>query len=446
MRSALPIEPTQTHIVPRRIGATPVLGSSQRERAGWARGKTPRHTRGMRSVAWLLIVGLAVPATQAQWTATNLHPAGATSSMANAVYGFGAGGQQGGVAVVGGQNRASLWKNTSASWTDLHLTNATGSQILSIDEFSQVGAVYGKNGSGGNRAAMWAGSAASYQDLHPTGSPESILRGVSLGKQVGNNGLASFTHATAWAGSGTGAVDLNPLNATSSYALAIYSTQTVGYKIQSSIAHAGSWSGDALSWKDLNPAGWTHSQAWATSGLQQGGFVSNGTGDRACIWAGSPGSMILLHPAGVVQSRVYGVAGGKQSGGGGVQVGRVTMNNAQQHAALWLGSAESFVDLSQFLPPAYAVSEAHGVWSDGVNVAIVGWASKQSFPEAFLWTGTIATTCVPDCDASGDLSIDDFICFQTLFALGNASADCDGSGDLTIDDFICFQTFFAIGC
>ncbi len=26
--------------------------------------------------------------------------------------------------------------------------------------------------------------------------------------------------------------------------------------------------------------------------------------------------------------------------------------------------------------------------------------------------------CVPDCDGSGQLNIDDFICFQTLFALG----------------------------
>ncbi len=57
-----------------------------------------------------------------------------------------------------------------------------------------------------------------------------------------------------------------------------------------------------------------------------------------------------------------------------------------------------------------------------------------------------ATACYPDCDSSGGLSIDDFICFQTLFALGNLDADCDQSGSLSIDDFICFQTFFAIGC
>ncbi len=54
--------------------------------------------------------------------------------------------------------------------------------------------------------------------------------------------------------------------------------------------------------------------------------------------------------------------------------------------------------------------------------------------------------CYPDCDGDSALSIDDFICFQTFFALGDPYADCDGDSALSIDDFICFQTFFAIGC
>ncbi len=44
------------------------------------------------------------------------------------------------------------------------------------------------------------------------------------------------------------------------------------------------------------------------------------------------------------------------------------------------------------------------------------------------------------------LNIDDFICFQTHFAIGDSKADCDASGSLNIDDFICFQTFFGLGC
>lgn len=54
--------------------------------------------------------------------------------------------------------------------------------------------------------------------------------------------------------------------------------------------------------------------------------------------------------------------------------------------------------------------------------------------------------CPGDCDADGSLSIDDFICFQTHFAMSHPSADCDGDGIFAIDDFICFQTHYAMGC
>ncbi len=55
-------------------------------------------------------------------------------------------------------------------------------------------------------------------------------------------------------------------------------------------------------------------------------------------------------------------------------------------------------------------------------------------------------SCYTECECDGVLSINDFICFQTLFALGDPYADCDGDSVLTVDDFICYQTFFAIGC
>jgi hypothetical protein len=54
--------------------------------------------------------------------------------------------------------------------------------------------------------------------------------------------------------------------------------------------------------------------------------------------------------------------------------------------------------------------------------------------------------CYADCEADGDLDVDDFICFQGLFAINDPAADCDTDGTLSIDDFICFQTIFAVGC
>ena len=85
------------------------------------------------------------------------------------------------------------------------------------------------------------------------------------------------------------------------------------------------------------------------------------------------------------------------------------------------------------------------------------WPGTGSTPAlASGWVYTVGTgglaafapppLCQADCDASGVLDIDDFICFQTLFALGDGAADCDANGGLDIDDFICFQTLFAVGC
>ncbi len=58
----------------------------------------------------------------------------------------------------------------------------------------------------------------------------------------------------------------------------------------------------------------------------------------------------------------------------------------------------------------------------------------------------VSPACTADCDGNGTLTVDDFICFQTVFALSEPQADCDGDGVLTIDDFICYLTQFAIGC
>jgi hypothetical protein len=54
--------------------------------------------------------------------------------------------------------------------------------------------------------------------------------------------------------------------------------------------------------------------------------------------------------------------------------------------------------------------------------------------------------CIGDFNVDGLLDIDDFVAFQTFFAVGDPSADCDANGTLDVDDFVCFQTYFAVGC
>ena len=55
-------------------------------------------------------------------------------------------------------------------------------------------------------------------------------------------------------------------------------------------------------------------------------------------------------------------------------------------------------------------------------------------------------SCYADLDGDGQLTIFDFLAFQTLFDDGDPLADCDEDGSLTIFDFLCFQTAFDDGC
>ncbi|MFN0131620.1 MAG: hypothetical protein ACKVW3_03660 [Phycisphaerales bacterium] len=61
-------------------------------------------------------------------------------------------------------------------------------------------------------------------------------------------------------------------------------------------------------------------------------------------------------------------------------------------------------------------------------------------------------TCYANCDGSTSapiLNVNDFVCFQNLFAAGSSLANCDGSTIppvLNVNDFVCFQNAFSAGC
>ncbi|MEQ9095756.1 MAG: GC-type dockerin domain-anchored protein [Phycisphaerales bacterium] len=54
--------------------------------------------------------------------------------------------------------------------------------------------------------------------------------------------------------------------------------------------------------------------------------------------------------------------------------------------------------------------------------------------------------CRVDMDGDGDLTIFDFLAFQSAFASGDPAADFDGDGSLTLFDFLAFQSEFDTGC
>ncbi len=102
-------------------------------------------------------------------------------------------------------------------------------------------------------------------------------------------------------------------------------------------------------------------------------------------------------------------------------------------------------------------------WSGGEWVPFEGGSnggvsSMASFGNGVIFAGNAAVApgsipfarwgcfCKPDCDENAILDINDFICFQTLFATNDERADCDADTLLTIDDFVCFQSVYAVGC
>ena len=57
-----------------------------------------------------------------------------------------------------------------------------------------------------------------------------------------------------------------------------------------------------------------------------------------------------------------------------------------------------------------------------------------------------ATGCWADCNADGQRTVSDFVCFQSRFVMQDPWADCDESSAFTVADFGCFQTKFVAGC
>ncbi|MCC6662016.1 MAG: hypothetical protein IT437_14160 [Phycisphaerales bacterium] len=113
--------------------------------------------------------------------------------------------------------------------------------------------------------------------------------------------------------------------------------------------------------------------------------------------------------------------------------------------------------------PAVGVAAWDGTqWSslgsglDGGVRALTTWDSSVIAGGGFVNAGGIFSPkfarfgcddpCEPDCNGDGALTLADFGCFQTRFAVGNMQADCNRDGLLQLSDFGCFQTGFALGC
>ena len=147
----------------------------------------------------------------------------------------------------------------------------------------------------------------------------------------------------------------------------------------------------------LHPAGAAGSIAYSAHNGRQIGYADVLGQPQASLLAGNIGSWLSLHPAGGVSSTGFGIYGDHQCGWVDVNGNR---------AAIWTGTARSWVDLHPFVGAEFNASGAADVWEGSGFVYIVGdgthdvtgrrealmWVSRLLTPLSFMTIRGIVTT------------------------------------------------------
>ncbi len=192
------------------------------------------------------------------------------------------------------------------------------------------------------------------------------------------------------------AVDIHPKGWYMSVVAGVNGSQQAGFGLVSASAdastgtHAIAWAGSGP--VDLNPNGFAGSAAYCTNGVQQGGSamtkasggkVKTPSQSHAAMWSGSAASFVDLNPARVAESRIYGCDLNQQAGY------IMPVSPGFTHAAIWNGSAASVADLHP--GDGFVSSLAFGTGGGqqvgyGVTIPSAGGAGH-----ALLWTGSTAS-------------------------------------------------------
>ena len=229
-------------------------------------------------------------------------------------------------------------------------------------------------------------------DLHPARYTTSCANACADGQQVGygqpggqSGGGAPIERALLWSGTAASVVELTgPDPARQTRALGLSGDVQVGEYGRNWSLQAAMWRGSSESIVVLHPA--------APRGYPTDGQVSTacGAGDgqqvglvawkkkalappdmRAALWTGSAESFVDLTPPGVKHAQARACAGG-------LQVGWVSddANNSVTRAVLWRGSAADRVDLHVLLPPPWNRSQAVDIRVEGDTVRVLGTVSQ----------------------------------------------------------------------
>lgn len=121
------------------------------------------------------------------------------------------------------------------------------------------------------------------------------------------------------------------------------------------------------------------SDALGGDALGQAGAIGVSGQPHAALWNGTAGSFVDLHPAGLVYSRCAAARGGVQGGW--------ASNGIAEHAGRWTGSASTWVDLH---PSGYGSSRLSAV--DGTTSVGMALPFGSSNAHAALWSGASSFT------------------------------------------------------
>jgi hypothetical protein len=242
----------------------------------------------------------------------------------------------------------------------------------------------------GARRAQRSGGLA-LTDLHPARYVTSCAIACADGRQVGygqparQSGGAPIERALLWSGTAESVVELaGPDPSRQTRALGLSGDVQVGEYGRNFALQAAMWRGSSESVVVLHPA--------APRGYPADGQVStaSGAGDaqqvgivawkkralaqpemRAALWTGSAESFVDLTPPRVKHAQARACAGG-------FQVGWVSddANNAVTRAVLWHGSAADLVDLHALLPPPWNRSQAVDIRVEGRAVRVLGTVTQ----------------------------------------------------------------------
>jgi hypothetical protein len=296
-------------------------------------------------------------------------------------------------------------------------------QAFGVDAGRQVG--YHLDADGREHAALWSGSASSFVDLSPPGEFDySQAQAISGGMQAGYAGESHPSDAILWSDNAKTA-QVRSLGFISQYN-GLWNGRGVGYFIignpdadnepvqQSAFLDTGSGI------VNLHPAGHAASGAIAVQGNAQVGVVDS----HAALWRGTAASFVDLHPAslGFTSSAAFDVDGAREVGAAYT----VDVSGTRAHAVVWQGDVASAVDIN---PAGFADSAAFAT-AGGKSVG-AGFATLTGSPSsvakfvadlprdghALLWTG----------DGNNVIDLQQFLPSQFT---GSIAWDIDSHGDI----------------